>query len=131
MAVVDVGAVLKAGASADAFRKQDAVPNVPADPAAPEPASAAARSAATPNHPQQTQAPLSVAPRAVIDPQTHTAIIQPPDTYLGGVVVEQAPALALLRQIAYEDAQMRQALIQGKDPNAAIVAAVQKIDSPI
>jgi len=68
----------------------------------------------------------------VIDPQTHTAIIQPPDTYLGGVVVEQAPApaLALLRQIAYEDAQMRQALIQGTDANTALVAAVQKIDTP-
>jgi hypothetical protein len=103
---------------------------VPADPAASQPAGPPERSAATPNDPQQTQA-YGAVPRAVIDPQTHTAIIQPPDTYLGGVVVEQAPALALLRQIAYQDAQMRQALIQGKDPNAAIVAAVRKIDTPI
>ena len=129
MTVVDVGAALKADASADAFRRQDAAPIVPADLGASQPAPE--RSAATPHDPQQTQAAPSVLPRAVIDPRTHTAIIQPPDTYLGGVVVEQAPALALLRQIAYEDAQMRQALIQGKDPNAAIVAAVQKIDTPI
>ena len=115
MAVVDVGAVLKAvrarmpSANKMPCRTGRLILRLPSRQAR----RAQRRNA---NHPQQTQAPLSVAPRAVIDPQTHTAIIQPPDTYLGGVVVEQAPALALLRQIAYEDAQMRQALIQGKDP---------------
>jgi hypothetical protein len=128
---VDIGAVLNPVASADAFRKQaDAAPIARADAPAPQAASPTPKSAAAPNDQRQTHDAPRVAPHSVVDPQTHAAIIQPPDTYLGGVVVEQAPALALLRQIAYEDAQMRQALIQGTDPNAAIVAAVQKIDTP-
>jgi hypothetical protein len=130
IATVDVRAVLNPSASADAFRRQaDVAPIVRADPPALRASGPVTSNRAAPSDPQQTQAAPRV-PRAVIDPQTHTAIIQQPDTYLGGVDVEQAPALALLRQIAYEDAQMRQALIQGTDVNAALVAAVQKIDTP-
>lgn len=116
---MDVGAVPNLGARADAYRRQaDAAPAAPAKPPT------------APNDPWQTQAAPRVVSRVVIDPQTQIAITQPSDSYVGGIVAEQAPALALLRQIAYEDAQMRQALIQGKDPNAALLAAVQKIDTP-
>jgi hypothetical protein len=103
---------------------------VPADPPALQATSPALNIPAAPNDLQQTQdAPRGIS-RPVIDPQTYTAVIQPPDSYTGGVIVQEVPALALLRQLVYEDAQARQALIQGKDPNAAMLAAIQKIDTP-
>jgi hypothetical protein len=47
-----------------------------------------------------------------------------------GIVLEQVPSAALLRQRAYLDAQTVQALVTGKDPAAAAVAATaQDVDT--
>jgi hypothetical protein len=64
----------------------------------------------------------------IIDPQTNTIVFRSLDAYTGGVI-EQVPAPALLRQLAYEEAQGAQALIEGKNPAAAMLAAMQKVDT--
>ena len=65
----------------------------------------------------------------VVDPQTDTLVFRSidPDS---GIVLEQVPSAALLRQRAYVNAQTVQALITGKDPAAAAVAATtQDVDT--
>jgi hypothetical protein len=101
-----------------------AAPAVPTDLPAPQATSPAVNVPAAPNDSQQT--PISRA--VIIDPQTNTVVYQSLDAYTGDVI-EQVPAPALLRQLAYAGAQATQALIQGKDPNAAMLAAMQKIDT--
>jgi hypothetical protein len=65
---------------------------------------------------------------AIIDPQTKTIVFRSLDATTGAVI-EQVPARALLRQRAYVDAQTVQALIKGKDVNAAALAAAQDVDT--
>jgi hypothetical protein len=58
----------------------------------------------------------------VVDPQTNTLVFQSLDPS-SGIVIEQVPSAAMLRQRAYVDAQTVHALITGKDPAAAAAAA--------
>ena len=65
----------------------------------------------------------------VVDPQTDTLVFRSIDPN-SGIVLEQVPSAALLRQRAYVNAQTVQALITGKDPAAAAVAATtQDVDT--
>jgi hypothetical protein len=65
----------------------------------------------------------------VVDPQTDTLVFRSLDPN-SGIVLEQVPSAALLRQRAYVNAQTVQALITGKDPAAAAVAATaQDVDT--
>jgi flagellar protein FlaG len=65
----------------------------------------------------------------VVDPQTDTLVFQSIDPN-SGIVLQQVPSAALLRQQAYVNAQTVQALITGKDPAAAAVAATaQDVDT--
>jgi hypothetical protein len=65
----------------------------------------------------------------VVDPQTDTLVFRSIDPN-SGIVLEQVPSAALLRQRAYLDAQTVQALVTGKDPAAAAVAATtQDVDT--
>jgi hypothetical protein len=106
-----------------------AAPVVPTDLPAAQATSLAVNIPAAPNDSQQMQdAPQGISRAVIIDPQTNTLVFQSLDAYTGDVI-EQVPAPALLRQLAYEGAQAMQALIQGKDPNSAMLAAMQKIDT--
>jgi hypothetical protein len=129
---VDVGVAFNLGTNVVGHREQPvigAVPVVPTDPPALHATSQAANIPAAPNDSQQTQdAPRGISRAVIIDSQTNTLVFQSLDAYTGDVI-EQAPAPAQLRQLAYEGAQAMQALIQGKDPNAAMLAAMQKIDT--
>ena len=105
-----------------------AAPAVPTDLPAPRAISPAVNVPAAPNDSQQTPNGTRGTSRAVIiDPQTNTVVYQSLDAYTGDVI-EQVPAPALLRQLAYEDAQAVQALILGKNPTTAMLAAMQKVD---
>jgi flagellar protein FlaG len=64
----------------------------------------------------------------IIDPQTNTVVFRSLDVDTGRVV-DQVPAQALLRQRAYVGAQGVQALIAGKNPTAAMLAAMQNVDT--
>jgi hypothetical protein len=125
---VDVGVALNPGTSVVGYREQPgivAAAVVPTDLPAFQPTSPAGNIPAAPNESQQTQdAPRGISRAVTIDPQTKTLVFQSLDACTGDVI-EQVPAPALLRQLAYEGAQAVQALIQGKDPNAAM----QKIDT--
>ena len=129
---MDVGAVLNPGTSVVGYREQSgiaAAPVVPTDLPAFQPTSPAVNIPTAPNDSQQTQnASRGISRAVIIDPQTNTVVFQSLEAYTGDVI-EQVPAPALLRQLAYEGAQALQALIQGKDPNAAMLAAMQKIDT--
>jgi hypothetical protein len=121
MAIVDIGVALNPGASVVGYSE---LPGIAAAPVL-HATSPAVNIPATPNDSQQTQVALRGVSRAVIiDPQTNTVVFQTLNAHTGDVI-EQVPAPALLRQLAYEDAQAMQALIQGKDPNAAML----KIDT--
>jgi hypothetical protein len=129
---VDVGVAFNPGTNVVGYHEQPvigAAPVVPTDAPALHATSQAANIPAAPNDSQQTQdAPRGISRAVIIDPQTNTLVFQSLDAYTGDVI-EQVPAPALLRQLAYEGAQAMQALIQGKDPNAAMLAAMQKIDT--
>jgi hypothetical protein len=65
----------------------------------------------------------------VVDPQTNALVFRSLDPS-SGIVIEQVPSQALLRQRVYVEAQTVQALIKGKDPTAAAVAAsAQDVDT--
>jgi hypothetical protein len=64
----------------------------------------------------------------IIDPQTNAVVFRSLDAYTGAVI-DQVPAQAMLRRRAYEGAQAVQALIQGKNPAAALLAAAQEVDT--
>jgi hypothetical protein len=65
----------------------------------------------------------------VVDPQTDELVFRSLDPS-SGIVIEQVPSQALLRQRVYVEAQTVQALIKGQDPAAAAVAAsAQDIDT--
>jgi hypothetical protein len=124
IAVVDAGAASFPGPSAVGFREQPgiaAAPVVPTDPPAPQAPSPAVNVPAPPSDSRPTQGGT---PAVIIDPQTNTIVYQVLDANTGDVI-EQVPAPALLRQLAYGRAQAVQALIQGKNPNTAM----QKIDT--
>jgi hypothetical protein len=129
---VDVGVTLNPGTGAVGYREQAgiaAAPVVPTGLPAPQATSPAVNIPAAPNDSQHTKdAPQGISRAVIIDPQTNSLVFQSLDAYTGDVI-EQVPAPALLRQLAYEGAQAMQALIQGKDPNAAMLAAMQKIDT--
>jgi hypothetical protein len=130
---VDVGVAHFPDTSAVGNREQPGIgattPVVSIDPPALQTTSpAGVNFPASPNGSQQTQdAPRGISRAVFTDPQTNTLVFQSLDPSTGDVI-EQVPAPALLRQLAYEGAQATQALIQGKDPNAAMLAAMQKID---
>jgi hypothetical protein len=125
---VDVGVAYNSGTSVVGYREQPgigAAPVVPTDLPAPQATSPAVNIPALPNDSPQTQdAPRGISRAVIIDPQTNTLVFQSLDAYTGDVI-EQVPAPASLRQLAYEDAQAIQALIQEKDP----ITAMQKIDT--
>jgi hypothetical protein len=65
----------------------------------------------------------------VVDPQTDALVFRSLDPS-SGIVIAQVPSQALLRQRVYVEAQTVQALIAGKDPAAAAVAAsAQDVDT--
>jgi hypothetical protein len=64
--------------------------------------------------------------RTIIDPQTSAVVFQSLNASTG-VVIDQVPSQTLLRQRAY----VLQALINGKDFSAALVAAAQGVDTTI
>jgi hypothetical protein len=122
---VNVGVALNPGTSVVGYRD---LPGIAATPVL-HATSPAVNIPAAPNDSQQTRvAPRGISRAVIIDPQTNTVVFQSLEAYTGDVI-EQVPAPALLRQLAYEGAQALQALIQGKDPNAAMLAAMQKIDT--
>ena len=125
---MDVGVALNPGTSVVGFREQPGIaagPVVPTDLPALQATSPAVNIPAAPNDSRQTQdAPRGISRAVIIDPQTNTLVFQSLDAYTGDVI-EQVPAPALLRQLAYEGAQAMRALIQGKYLNAAM----QKIDT--
>jgi hypothetical protein len=129
---VDVGVAFNPGTNVVGYREQAVIgiaPVVPTDPPALHATSQAANIPTVPNNSQQTQdAPRGISRAVISDPQTNTLVFQSLDAYTGDVI-EQVPAPAQLRQLAYEGAQAMQALIQGKDSNAAMLAAMQKIDT--
>jgi hypothetical protein len=114
------------------YREQSGIAVAPVAPThlpASQATSAAVNIPAAPNDSRQTQdAPRGISRAVIIDSQTNTLVFQSLDACTGDVI-EQVPAPALLRQLAYEGAQAMQALIQGKDPGAARLAAMQKIDT--
>ena len=128
---MDVGVALNPGASVIGYREQPgigAAPVVRTDLSALNATSPAVNIPAAPNDSQHSQdAPRGISRAVIIDPQTNTLVFQSLDASTGDII-EQVPAPALLRQLAYAGAQATQALIQGKDPNAAMLAAMQKID---
>jgi hypothetical protein len=112
------------GTSAVGFREQPGIavaPVVPTDLPAPLATSSAVNVPLSPNDSQQTQDGTRA---VIIDPRTNTLVYQTLAAYTG-YVIEQVPAPAVLRHLAYDRAQAIQALIQGKDPNTAM----QKIDT--
>ena len=125
---MDVGVAFNPGTNVVGYRDQSvigAAPVVPTDPPAVQATSPAVNNPAAPNNSQQTQ---GISRAVIIDPQTNKLVFESLDAYTGDVI-EQVPAPALLRQLAYEGAEAMQALINGKDPNAAMLAAMQKIDT--
>jgi len=64
--------------------------------------------------------------RIIFDPQTSAVVYQSLNPS-SGIVIDQVPSQTLLRQRAY----VLQALINGKDFSAALVAAAQGIDTTI
>ena len=128
---MDVGSALNPGASAVGYREQPGIGAarvVRTDLPAHNATSPAVNIPAAPNDPQQTQdAPRGISRAVIIDTQTNTLVFQTLDSSTGDII-EQVPTPALLRQLAYDGAQATQALIQGKDPNAAMLAAMKKID---
>ena len=118
--------------SVGGYREQPnnaAAPAVPTDLPAPQATSPAVNVSTAPSDSPQTPNGTQGTSRAVIiDPQTDTVVYQSLDAYTGDVI-EQVPAPALLRQLAYEAAQAVQALIQGKNPTTAMLAAMQKVDT--
>jgi hypothetical protein len=64
--------------------------------------------------------------RTIFDPQTSAVVFQSLNASTG-VVIDQVPSQTLLRQRAY----VLQALINGKDFSAALVAAAQGVDTTI
>jgi hypothetical protein len=106
-----------------------AAPAVPTDLPAAQASSPAVNTPAAPKDAHQTDNVTQGTSRVVIiDPQTDTIVFRSLDAYTGGVI-EQVPAQALLRQLAYEGAQGVQALIEGKNLTAAMLAAMQKVDT--
>jgi hypothetical protein len=124
---VYVGEALNPGVNVVGYHEQPgigAAPAVPTDPPALKATSPAANIPVALNDSQQTQDVSRGISRAVIiDPQTNILVFQSLDARTGDVI-EQVPAPALLRRLAYEGVQALHAVIQGEDPNAAI----QKID---
>jgi hypothetical protein len=64
---------------------------------------------------------------AIIDPQTNAVVFRSFDVSTG-IVIEQVPAQAVLRQRAYVDAQTVRALIAGKALTEAVLAAGEGVD---
>jgi len=64
--------------------------------------------------------------RIIFDPQTSAVVYQSLNPS-SGIVIDQVPSQTLLRQRAY----VLQALINGKDFSAAVVAAAQGLDTTI
>ena len=64
----------------------------------------------------------------VIDPQTNAVVFRSVDPN-SGLIIDQIPAQALLRQRAYLDVQAAQALAKGKDFSTAVAAAEQQVDT--
>jgi hypothetical protein len=128
---VDIGAAFNPGTNVVGYREQPGIgagPVVRTDLPALNATSPAVNIPAAPNDSQHSQdAPRGISRAVIIDPQTNTLVFQSLDASTGDII-EQVPAPALLRQLAYAGAQATQALIQGKDPNAAMLAAMQKID---
>ncbi len=129
---MDAGVALNPVTSVVGYREQPAIvaaPAVPTDLPATQATSPAVNIPAAPNDSQQPDNGTRGTSRVVIiDPQTNTVVFRSLDAYTGGVI-EQVPAQALLRQLAYEGAQGVQALIEGKNPTAAMLAAMQKVDT--
>ena len=114
--------------SVGGYREQPSIaaaPGAPTDLPARQATSPAVNVSAAPNDSQQTPNGTRA---VIIDPQTDTVVYQSLDAYTGDII-EQVPAPALLRQLAYEAAQAVQALVQGKNPTTAMLAAMQKVDT--
>ena len=129
---MDVGVALNPVTSGVDYREQPAIaaaPTVRTGLLAIQATSATVNSPAAPSDLQQADNGTPGTSRVVIiDPQTNTVVFRSLDAYTGGVI-EQVPAQALLRQLAYEGAQGVQALIEGKNPTAAMLAAMQRVDT--
>jgi len=65
---------------------------------------------------------------AIIDPHTSEIVFRVLDAHTGDVI-RQVPDQALLRMHAYVRAQAVHAVVEGKDPTAAMIAAMQRIDT--
>jgi hypothetical protein len=115
------------------FRPQPAVaaspPSVPTDLPAPQAVNPGSNIPAARNDsrkPDRTSPGTSNV--VVIDPQTNAVVFRSVEPN-SGIVIDQIPAQALLRQRAYMDAQAAQALVEGKDPSAAALSAEQQVDT--
>jgi hypothetical protein len=126
---VDAGAALNPVTSVVGYREQPAIATLaaPTDLPTPRPIGPANTPAASNDSQPAGTGPRGASRVVIIDPQTNTIVFRSLDAYTGSVI-EQVPTPALLRQLAYEVAQGAQALIEGKDPTAAMLAAMQKVD---
>lgn len=131
---MNIGAALgTATTNVAGFRPLPAVaatpPSVQTDLPAPQAVSPSTNIPATRNDsrkPDKTAAGTSNV--VVIDPQTNAVVFRSVDPN-SGIVIDQIPAQALLRQRAYLDAQAAQALSQGKNFNSAVLTAEQQVDT--
>lgn len=123
------GAALNPVTSAIDYRAQPASAAL----ASPAPTDLPAGQAVTPtadipaarSDPRRTGAvALGTSRDAIIDPQTDAVVFRSLDARTGAVI-DQVPTQALLRQRAYVNAQAVQALIAGRNPTSATLAAVQ------
>jgi hypothetical protein len=130
---VNIGVSLGPVTSVADFRPQPAVAAAP--PAVPTDIPAAQAVAPTTNIPaprndsrRPDRAAGGTSNVVVIDPQTNAVVFRSVDPQ-SGIVIDQIPTQAILRQRAYLDAQAAQALVKGKDFSTAVLAAEQQVDT--
>jgi hypothetical protein len=102
-----------------------AAATAPIDPTVPATSPAASVAAARSSSPKTDQV-TSSSSRTIFDPQTSAVVFQSLSASTG-IVISQVPSQTLLRERAY----VLQALINGKDFSAALVAAAQGVDTTI
>ncbi|HLH96948.1 MAG TPA: hypothetical protein VKW08_17695 [Xanthobacteraceae bacterium] len=130
---MNVGVALGSVTNVADFRPLPAVaaapPSVPTDIPAPQAVAPSASIPAPRNDARKPDKPgAGTSNVVVIDPQTSTVVFRSVDPN-SGLVIDQIPAQALLRQRAYVDAQAVQALVKGKDFSTAVLVAEQQVDT--
>jgi len=129
---MDAGLALKSVSSVVSYHAQPAMAAAPAAPtelSAAQAVSPAANIPAPRNDPRLTESSNTGTSRdAIIDPQTREIVFRVLDARTRQVL-QQVPDQALLRSRAYARAQAAQAVSEGGDPVAAMLAATQRVNA--